>query len=188
MHCVPYEAGTTMVLLLLYNRVTSQSDGGLCQQSAVGRCAGVQRDRCLREYHTLEMRRRSDVHNTEDLPEDVLGECADGQDDPRSGRLGNSLRYLEDPDVVCGTLESDILGNGNGVRPLVEPRGERESANISRRQLSVIRRWSPRGIGVRGLHIAYSCGQVRWSWNRIVGCVHASSHLSRCRGCPAWGK
>src|SRR4029077_4194753 len=133
MSCIAcfYGAGSSIVLLLLYDCVASQSDLGLCEQPAVPRRARVERDLCLRQHHTLHVRGRSNAHDTGHLPHDVLGKCATRQDNPRRGGLRHAARDLEDPGVGAAAFKSNSCGEENLVPPLVRPRRKRQPADIA---------------------------------------------------------
>src|SRR4030042_1431713 len=85
------------------------------------------------------------------------------------------LRYLEDPDIVCATRESDTsCRDQQSSTPLVKARFERHRGNISGAQLSLIRVCASSCVGVRGLHVAYGCSHISWRWSGVVGCIHTS--------------
>lgn len=106
----------------LCNHIAIQRDCRLRQQSAVPRCAGIQRDRFCGEYHALEVRGRSNGHtsSTADLPEDVLGQRSTGQQHARGTRLGEIACHLEYPDIIGATIECDIRIYQYAGAPLVE--------------------------------------------------------------------
>lgn len=54
------------------------------------------------------MRRRAEIHETGNLPEDILGLCSICQEDLRAAAHGEILGDLEHPDVARSTREGDI--------------------------------------------------------------------------------
>jgi len=70
-------------------------DRGLREQPSVDRRPCSQRDRGLGQDDTLAMRRRAEIHETGDLPEDILGLCSTCQEDLRAAAHGEILGDLE---------------------------------------------------------------------------------------------
>jgi len=63
----------------------------------------------LTQYISIEDRRRAKGLLAGDLPEDVLGLCAAAQSNNGTVAHGKSLRYLEDPDIICPVVRLTIL-------------------------------------------------------------------------------
>jgi len=86
--------------LRLCNRIRIKSDLGLCQESAVRRCAGYHRNVCFGQNDSLKVRTRLKGHSIGNLPEDVVGLGAADQQNVHVGGNTESSRYLKDPDVI----------------------------------------------------------------------------------------
>src|ERR1039457_613451 len=178
------------------NRIPGKSDRRLCLQPAFHRCTSPQGDRRFRQYHSLHVCTRSNDRTTCDLPEDVLGQCAN-QGNIRTRGQGKNSRYLENPDIRCVTREgdspchADIATRGTRI-PSVGAGGEvMPAGDTSSEQVKIGGThswWFPGGVVVRSNlvvlgrdHFSRSSASTTKLTTRIVGCVYPSSHLSGCR-------
>ena len=140
-------------------------DGGLCQQPAVCRCAGVHGNIRLGQHDAFHVRGGSDRHCAGDLPEHVLRLCTAGQRHQGRVGLGQGSRDLEDEDIVRATRQRDIRRDQDTGPPLVEARNERQPANLAGTQFGEVGRAASGGVGIRQFHVAHRRGQQRG-----VGC------------------
>src|ERR1700712_3662254 len=87
----------------LSDRATREIDRRLRQQAAVDAGPCPERDRCLREYDALGVRRGSERHCACDLPDDVLGLGAAREHHPGGCAECQIVTDLKDPGVVRST-------------------------------------------------------------------------------------
>ena len=86
------------------------------------------------------MRPDSEGHSARHLPEDVRGYCAIRKDDVRACGECQMVCDLEDPNRVISlaiSLEGQVGVDHHSRAPLVHPRQERQSADISGSQLGL---------------------------------------------------
>jgi hypothetical protein len=125
-----------------------------------------------------------------DLPEDILRKCTIRQDHIFVCSLEHIARNLKDEDVVSVTaFKVDGIGNCDVCAERVNARRqwgglaaksatEGSSSEIDPRGVFVR---APRGISVRGLHVADRCGHTGRCGHSVVRGVGLASDLQRCR-------
>src|SRR5664280_2895412 len=158
---------------------------GLCQCSAIQYRACLHDNLFCAQYSSIERRvcPKSCTGKAADLPEDIrgLGSTCEhylntASDITSRGNIEIS-RYLKYPNIVCTTREGDVSVYQNTGTPFVDARSECQPTNISSAQFSKRSRGCHSGgVGVRGIHVAYSYAHVNWSRRIIVGCIYISSH------------
>jgi hypothetical protein len=125
-----------------------------------------------------------------DLPEDVLRKCAIRQEHSFVRGLDYATCNLNDEDVVSvAAFKVDGIGDGDVCAERIDARrqwsglaakGATEGSSSEIDPRSVFVR-APRGVGVRGLHVADGCGHTLWSRHGVVRRVGLASDLQRCR-------
>jgi hypothetical protein len=125
-----------------------------------------------------------------DLPEDILRKCTIRQDYIFVRGLEHIPRNLKDEDVVSvDAFKVDVIGDHDVCAERVDARRqwsglaskgttEDSSSEIDPRGVFVR---APRGIDVRGLHVADRCSHPLRSRHGVVRRVGLASDLQRCR-------
>lgn len=123
------------------------------------------------------------MHQSGDLPENVLGKRTSGQVNSDGITHHEVARYLEDPNSVLSTGKGDARGNFHAGGPFVEPGFERQAADVTPFQFGEIRVFSSGGILICGFHVEDGRGQhggifhAAWIGAGSIYRINRSSHL-----------
>ena len=160
--------------------VAVEVDRCLREQASVDRRPGPQGNRRLAQDDPITVRCRANIHETGDLPEDILGKRPACQKDLGPIANGKILSDLEDPDSRRSAGKCDIGRDQEPGAPFVDPGGEVHASDVAGAQFGHVWR-APRSVGECKLHVGDGRGQGGRCRRRVVGRIRLPGYLWRGR-------